>query len=71
MQEEQEVATAAQKRQADGAAPKAAAKKFKATSLVPAHADKQVWASIFLGDRKEQKETYSCRSLSSRGMGIA
>lgn len=63
--------TAAAKRQAEAAPQKAAAKKFKATQLVPANADKHVWASIFLGDRKERKETYSCRSLSSRGMGIA
>ena len=71
MQAQTEAATAAHKRAAEGAAPQAAAKKFRATSLVPANADKQVWASIFLGDRKEQKETYSCRSLSARGMGLA
>ncbi|KAM6579840.1 hypothetical protein CsatA_003614 [Cannabis sativa] len=42
----------------------AAAKRFKATDIAPAHATKEVYASIFTSSRKSEfKETYSCRSL--------
>lgn len=47
---------------------KAHAKKFKATEAAPAHASKEVWASIFTSSRPEAKETYGCRALSSRGL---
>ena len=46
---------------------KARAKKFKATELAPSKATKAVWSSIFLSSRPEEKETYGCRALSSRG----
>ena len=46
---------------------KAQAKKFKATELAPSKANKAVWSSIFLSSRPEEKETYGCRALSSRG----
>ena len=46
----------------------ARAKKFKATEAAPAHASKEVWASIFTSSRPEAKETYGCRALSSRGL---
>ena len=46
---------------------KARAKKFKATELAPSKANKAVWSSIFLSSRPEEKETYGCRALSSRG----
>ena len=46
---------------------KAQAKKFKATELAPNKATKAVWSSIFLSSRPEEKETYGCRALSSRG----
>jgi hypothetical protein len=46
---------------------KAQAKKFKATELAPSKASKEVWSSIFLSSRPEEKETYGCRALSSRG----
>ena len=46
---------------------KAQAKKFKATELAPSKATKAVWSSIFLSSRPEEKETYGCRALSSRG----
>ncbi|XP_078433545.1 RTF2 RING-finger protein [Wolffia australiana] len=39
-------------------------KKFKAIDIAPAHATKEVYASIFTSSRKSEfKETYSCRSL--------
>ncbi|KAF8732985.1 hypothetical protein HU200_015338 [Digitaria exilis] len=42
----------------------AAAKRFKASDHAPAHANKEVYASIFTSSRKSDfKETYSCRSL--------
>ncbi|CAN6214830.1 unnamed protein product [Urochloa humidicola] len=42
----------------------AAAKRFKAADHAPAHANKEVYASIFTSSRKSDfKETYSCRSL--------
>ena len=66
-----ELPSGAAKRAAEASQPKAAAKKFRAATIAPQLADKQVWNSIFLGDRGEAKETYSCRSLSSRGMGIS
>ena len=66
-----ESSNGAAKRAAEAGQAKAAAKKFRAADIAPQLADKQVWSSIFLGDRGEAKETYSCRSLSSRGMGIS
>ena len=47
---------------------KAQVKKFKATESAPKLASKQVWASIFTSSRPEEKETYACRALSSRGL---
>ncbi|KAJ0091477.1 hypothetical protein Patl1_14768 [Pistacia atlantica] len=39
-------------------------KRFKAVDIAPAHANKEVYASIFTSSRKSDfKETYSCRSL--------
>lgn len=39
-------------------------KKFRAIDIAPAHATKEVYASIFTSSRKgEIKETYSCRAL--------
>ncbi|GAB4820969.1 hypothetical protein N2152v2_008015 [Parachlorella kessleri] len=50
----------------------AAAKKFKATELMPSHADKKVWESLFTSSRKgEGKETYLCRSTAARGMHLS
>lgn len=41
-----------------------AAKRFKATDMVPRNATKEVYASIFTSSKKGNfKETYSCRSL--------
>lgn len=38
--------------------------KFKAADMAPAHANKEVYASIFTSSKKSDfKETYSCRSL--------
>lgn len=43
---------------------KSEAKRFKAGDKAPAHANKEVYASIFTSSRKSDfKETYSCRSL--------
>lgn len=43
---------------------KASNKKFKAGDLAPAHATKEVYASIFTSSKKKDfRETYSCRSL--------
>ncbi|CAH1420238.1 unnamed protein product [Lactuca virosa] len=43
---------------------KANGKRFKAGDSAPAHANKEVYASIFTSSRKSEfKETYSCRSL--------
>ncbi|CAL8469337.1 g8878 [Coccomyxa elongata] len=47
---------------------KAQVKKFKATETAPKLASKAVWASIFTSSRPEEKETYGCRALSSRGL---
>lgn len=47
---------------------KAQVKKFKATDSAPKLASKTVWASIFTSSRPEEKETYGCRALSSRGL---
>ncbi|KAG2609911.1 replication termination factor 2-like [Panicum virgatum] len=42
----------------------ATAKRFKAADHAPAHANKEVYASIFTSSRKSDfQETYSCRSL--------
>lgn len=44
--------------------PEGPVKKFKAVDIAPAHATKEVYASIFTSSRKSEfKETYSCRSL--------
>ncbi len=49
----------------------AAAKKFKATELMPSHADKKVWESLFTSSRAgEEKESYLCRSTAARGMHL-
>nr|XP_043634193.1 replication termination factor 2 [Erigeron canadensis] len=43
---------------------KSEAKRFKASDMAPANANKEVYASIFTSSRKSEfKETYSCRSL--------
>jgi len=43
---------------------KVALKKFKAIDHAPAHASKEVYASIFTSSKKSDfKETYSCRAL--------
>lgn len=43
---------------------KAALKKFRAIDHAPAHASKEVYASIFTSSKKSDfKETYSCRAL--------
>ena len=70
---------AGSKRQADDedtAAPmseheKALIKKFKASDRVPANATKNVYASIFMSSQKGgDKESYTCRSTSARGMNM-
>lgn len=46
-------------------------KKFKATDRVPTHATKSVYSSIFMSSRpKAEKESYTCRSTSARGMNM-
>ncbi|KAK9845759.1 hypothetical protein WJX81_001680 [Elliptochloris bilobata] len=40
----------------------------EAGEVVPMHATKDIWASIFTSSRPEVKETYGCRALSSRGL---
>lgn len=60
----------------DSAAPmseqeKALIKKFKASDRVPANASKSVYSSIFMSSRKGgDKESYTCRSTSARGMNM-
>ncbi|KAA6425493.1 MAG: UPF0549 C20orf43 protein [Trebouxia sp. A1-2] len=60
----------------DSAAPmseqeKALIKKFKASDKVPANASKTVYSSIFMSSRKGgDKESYTCRSTSARGMNM-
>ncbi|KAK9814475.1 hypothetical protein WJX72_006506 [[Myrmecia] bisecta] len=49
---------------------KAKAKKFKAPETAPKYASKDVYASIFTSSRPQEKETYSCRSTSARGMNM-
>jgi len=50
---------------------KALIKKFKASDKMPAHATKNVYASIFMSSRKGgDKESYTCRSTSARGMNM-
>ena len=50
---------------------KALIKKFKASDRVPAHASKSVYSSIFMSSRKgADKESYTCRSTSARGMNM-
>ena len=71
---------AGSKRQADGADDAAApmseqepalVKKFKASDRVPANATKNVYSSIFMSSRKGgDKESYTCRSTSARGMNM-
>ena len=46
---------------------KAQAKKCKVSDIAPKKASQEVWASIFTSSRPEEKETYSCRALTSRG----
>ena len=46
-------------------------KKFKASDRVPAHASKSVYSSIFMSSRPNaEKESYTCRSTSARGMNM-
>ena len=46
-------------------------KKFKASDRVPANATKNVYSSIFMSSRKGgDKESYTCRSTSARGMNM-
>lgn len=46
-------------------------KKFKASDRVPAHASKNVYSSIFMSSRPNaEKESYTCRSTSARGMNM-
>ncbi|KAK9844802.1 hypothetical protein WJX74_007036 [Apatococcus lobatus] len=47
-----------------------AAKKYKAAEHIPDGANKSVYSSIFIGDRRPAKETYSCRATSARGMNM-
>lgn len=50
---------------------KALIKKFKASDRVPAHASKSVYSSIFMSSRQGgEKESYTCRSTSARGMNM-
>jgi len=50
---------------------KALIKKFKASDRVPANASKSVYSSIFMSSRKGgDKESYTCRSTSARGMNM-
>lgn len=50
---------------------KALIKKFKASDRMPAHASKSVYSSIFMSSRKGgEKESYTCRSTSARGMNM-
>lgn len=50
---------------------KALIKKFKASDRVPTHASKSVYSSIFMSSRKGgEKESYTCRSTSARGMNM-
>ena len=50
---------------------KALMKKFKASDRVPTHASKSVYSSIFMSSRKGgEKESYTCRSTSARGMNM-
>lgn len=46
-------------------------KKFKASDSMPAHASKSVYSSIFMSSRPNaEKESYTCRSTSARGMNM-
>ena len=47
------------------------AKKYKAAEHIPDGATKSVYSSIFIGDRRPVKETYSCRATSARGMNMS
>lgn len=47
-----------------------AAKKYRAAEHIPDGANKSVYSSIFIGDRRPAKETYSCRATSARGMNM-
>ena len=55
----------------DAAGAAAAAKKFKAAELMPTHADKKVWESLFTSSRPAEKETYLCRNTAARGMHLS
>ena len=50
---------------------KAVIKKFKASDRLPANASKGVYSSIFMSSRQGgEKESYTCRSTSARGMNM-
>lgn len=50
---------------------KALIKKFKASDRLPVNASKGVYASIFMSSRQGgEKESYTCRSTSARGMNM-
>ena len=50
---------------------KALIKRFKASDRVPANASKSVYSSIFMSSRTGgDKESYTCRSTSARGMNM-
>ena len=50
---------------------KALIKKYKASDRVPANASKGVYSSIFTSSRNGgEKESYTCRSTSARGMNM-
>ena len=46
------------------------AKKYRAAEHIPDGANKSIYSSIFIGDRRPAKETYSCRATSARGMNM-
>ena len=48
-----------------------AAKKYRAAEHVPDGATESVYKSLFIGDRRPVKETYSCRATSARGMNMS
>ena len=46
-------------------------KKFKASDRMPTNATKSVYSSIFMSSRPNaEKESYTCRSTSARGMNM-
>ncbi|XP_074294293.1 uncharacterized protein LOC141622133 [Silene latifolia] len=63
-EEQRSKAKPTKKKKKDGEINGNASKRFKAVDNAPAHANKEVYASIFTSSRKSEfKETYSCRSL--------